>query len=91
MNQHEMREVFRAIGKDLTNDREMGTFRQPEAAEVSWLANEPQTDEEIAENLYERLSSVGISMTFNQSDVDAVDIMGAYMARKRATSGSDAL
>lgn len=85
------RELFRLLGQELTMDREHGTFNQPEAQEVSWLVREPKTDEEIAENLYEKLRSYGVSITIDPKEADPVSIMGAYMARKRAGNGSNTL
>lgn len=79
------REIFRDAGKSIDMDREIGTFDQPEAKEVSWLMSDPQTAEEIAENIYERLRALGIiGYEHDKDDVDGVALMGAYLARKRA-------
>lgn len=85
-----IRELFRMTGRSIDQDREIDTFSQPEAAEVSWLNADPQTAEEIAENLYERMRAIGVSFEANQGEIDGISLMGAYLARKGA-QGEDTL
>lgn len=87
----DMRKLFRNLGREISMDRDHGTFSQPEAQEVSWLMSDPKTEEEIAENLYERLRSYGVRFTVHSEDADPVSFLGAYMARKRAGNESNTL
>lgn len=83
-----IRDIFRTMGKSIDMDREINTFDQPEAQEVSWLQSNPQTAEEIAENIYERMRAVGIELTVEHEEVDSVSLMAAYVARKGAQGES---
>lgn len=82
------RDLFDSVAKSITIDREIGTFDQPEAQEVSWLMKDPETVEEIAVNIYERLRAIGVTFELpkegNEEAIDGVALMGAYIARKRA-------
>lgn len=84
MENMEPREVFRTVADSISQDRKIKSFDQPEAKEVSWLAKEPVTDAEIAENMYERMRSMGLTISFDKDDVQAMDFMTAYIARKKA-------
>lgn len=76
------------MGQSIDQDREIKTFNQPESREVSWLMADPQTAEEIAMNIYERMRAVGIELNYEQGEPDSVSLMGAYMARKGAQGES---
>lgn len=70
-----VRAMFRRLGSNLDRDIELDTFSDPDALRVPWLIRKPETNEELAENLFERLRSAGIEFSMNLEDVDTDAIM----------------
>lgn len=88
MNFHESinpREAFEKIGQDIDRDVAHGTFGQPGTETVSWLMHEPANAEEILMNAYERLRSIGITITMDadKRKVSVSDAMKAMEVRMR--------
>lgn len=91
-----IRELLKTVGESIDKDKEINTFAQPEAKDISWLAKNPRTAEEIAENIYERIRTLGFELEVVKDPSaeglksNSADLLGAYMARKRAI-GEDTL
>ena len=64
------RKAARKLGANLQKDIDDGLFDHPDAWKVGWLIHQPKTLEDIAENLFERLRSVGGEITLNVEDTD---------------------
>lgn len=77
------RDVLREAAATLRKDREIGTFNNPRAKNIFWLAKEPKTEEEVIENIYERLRTFGyeITITHDPELADPQYILEAGMAR----------
>lgn len=77
------RDVLREAAATLRKDRKIGTFGNPRAKNIFWLAKDPKTEEEVIENIYERLRTFGYEITITH-DPDLADpqaILEAGMAR----------
>lgn len=77
------RDVLREAAMTLRKDREIGTFNSPLAKNIFWLAKDPKTEEEVIENIYERLRTFGyeIAITHDPDLADPQIILEAGMAR----------
>lgn len=77
------RDVLRKAATTLRKDREIGTFDSPRAKNIFWLAKDPETEEEVIENIYERLRTFGyeITITHDPELADPQYILEAGMAR----------
>ena len=77
------RDVLRKAATTLRKDREIGTFDSPRAKNIFWLAKDPKTEEDVIENIYERLRTFGyeITITHDPDLADPQSILEAGMAR----------
>lgn len=62
MNYTVTKEVLSKLGEGIDKDIVRGKFGHPR---FSWLKKKPKTAKQVAENLYERLNLVGITLTFD--------------------------
>lgn len=86
-----IRDLFRMTGRSIDQDREIGSFGWDGTEDVSWLNRDPQTAEEVAENIYERMVASGFTISYRvNGEPDRFDLMTAYLARKGA-QGEDTL
>lgn len=69
-----VRQMFRKLGTNIDDDINSGAFDHDQAHKVPWLIHQPQSLEEIAENIFERLRGVGFEFTINYEDVDTDSI-----------------
>jgi hypothetical protein len=82
-----VRAMFRRLGANLDRDLSLDVFSDPDAMKVPWLIHQPKTNEELAENLFERLRGAGIEFSLNIHDVDADSVMLAErIAQDRANA-----
>lgn len=81
------REAFQKVGEAMDMDAELGTFGMAGTESVSWLMKEPTNMEETLINAYERLRSLGITVTMeaNKAEVSASDHLKALEVRLRAS------
>lgn len=89
------RDVLREAATTLRKDREIGTFGSPLAKNIFWLAKNPKTEEEVIENIYERLRTMGyeITVTHNPDLADPQAILEVGLARiaqRNKNEGADA-
>lgn len=77
------RDVLREAATTLRKDREIGTFNNPLAKNIFWLAKNPKTEEEVIENIYERLRTMGyeITITHDPELADPQAILEVGLAR----------
>lgn len=77
------RDVLREAAMTLRKDREIGTFGNPRAKNIFWLAKDPKTEEEVIENIYERLRTMGyvITITHDPELADPQTILEVGLAR----------
>ena len=81
------RQMFRKLGANLDSDLDHDLFSHPDALKVPWLIRRPRNNEELAENLYERLRSAGVEISLNFDVVDAESIfLAEEMKRERDTA-----
>lgn len=79
-----MRTLLRAAARSLTQDREIRSFDHPLSSSVPFLAKEPKTDEEIAENLWERIRAVGVTADLKPTDIDVNEFMAVKQIREES-------
>ena len=77
------RDVLREVATTVRKDREIGTFGNPLAKNIFWLAKNPRTEEEVIENIYERLRTMGyeITITHDPELADPQAILEVGLAR----------
>lgn len=75
------RKAARKLGANLQKDIDDGLFDHPDAWQVGWLIHQPKTLEDIAENLFERLRSVGGEINLSVKDTDYKSIARAEEIR----------
>lgn len=73
------RQMFRKLGANLDSDLDHDLFSHPDALKVPWLIRRPQSNEELAENLYERLRAAGVEISLN---IDVVDAESIFLAEE---------
>lgn len=71
----------------MQKDIDDGLFDHPDAWQVGWLIHQPKTLEDIAENLFERLRSVGGEITLAVKDTDYASIARAEEIRSELKEG----
>ena len=81
-----IRLAFRAAGESIEQDKKCRTYDLPGAKDISFLAKEPFTPQEIAECLFEQLRSAGLNFYIDETEVKPEEHMSVYMIRKLAVS-----
>lgn len=81
-----IRRAFIAAGASIERDKEYRTYDLPGAEDISFLAKEPFTPQEIAECLFEQLRSAGLNFYIDETEVKPEEHMSVYMIRKLAVS-----
>lgn len=73
LSYEEARRTFQRFGASIDEDKERGLFGNKD---VSWQNAEPQTAEEIALNLFDRMRSlIGVNIGMNTEEIDPISLM----------------
>lgn len=86
VNSNFIRRAFIAAGESIEKDKKYRTYDLPGAKDISFLAKEPFTPQEIAECLFEQLRSAGLSFYIDETEINPEEHMSVYMIRKLAVS-----
>lgn len=78
-----------AAASSLDEDRKIGSFNHPLSGEISFLAKDPQTTKEIAENLFERLRAAGVEVQVTWGDFDESEIRAVHQIRQDCIAEDD--
>lgn len=73
LSYEEARRTFQRFGASIDEDKKRGLFGNKD---VSWQNVEPQTAEEIALNLFDRMRSlIGVNIGMNTEEIDPISLM----------------